>query len=466
MKKYWKKNHIFITLLSLFTIIICIYLSEATANVPVMDYWRYISRLTNKIYTSGLSFSDVYNNNGVHHSPIQLILFGLNVKVFHLNTLVEIYLGAIVFCITLIPIYNWYCKHININNKMYWPFLICLMISFFSLSQWEILTLEFSLGFAIRQVIYVFCFLYTEKILRNKEVYGKYVIDFAFVLIVVICSNSAYFVAFGAALSLVIIFDFLSNRMENRRKYLPQYIILGGGMFLGLILYYSLGNVESKGATIFRIPNLKEIIKGILYIFGSSAVGDNSNQKFVLILGGMAIVLTVMCVTLYIKKHIYQETYFPIVLLAYGLFQIISIMIGRIGAYSAEYLISSRYSYDTKWILVADICIIAIWTTKIDKNVMIVTQDRLKILTIITCLFFILMGILVNNRTEISIAPYRKQYFNNMIEKMIKIETLSDDDLADFQADPSDVREGINLMKEYKLGIFSNINTSEEKSDD
>ncbi|MDD3138292.1 MAG: hypothetical protein PHX08_04880 [Lachnospiraceae bacterium] len=462
MKKYWKRNHIFITLLSFFAIVICIYLSEATANVPVMDYWRYISRLANKMYTSGLSFSDVYNNNGVHHSPIQLILFGLNVKIFHLNTLVEIYLGAIVFCISLIPIYNWYCKHVNRNNKLYWPFIICLMISFFSLSQWEILTLEFSLAFAIRQLMYVLCFLFTEKMLRNDEVYGKYAIDLAFVYIIVICSNSAYFVAFGAALSLIIIFDFLSNTKENRKKYLLQYIILGGGMFLGLILYYCLGNKESRGAATLGIPKIQEIIKGVLYIFGSSAVGDNSNHKFILILGGMAIVLTVVCVTLYFKEHIYQETYFPIVLLAYGFFQIISIMIGRVGAYSAEYLISSRYSFDTKWILVADICIVAIWISRKDKNITVLTHDRLKILTIVICLCFILIGILANNRNEKSIAPYRKQYFNNMIEKMIKTETLSDNDLTDFQADPNDVREGINLMKKYKLGIFSNIKTSEE----
>lgn len=57
---------------------------NATANVPIMDYWRYAYKMLPKIYGGGITFSDLWEpingQRGLHHSivdSIQLKLLGV-----------------------------------------------------------------------------------------------------------------------------------------------------------------------------------------------------------------------------------------------------------------------------------------------------------------------------------------------------------------------------------------------------
>ena len=46
-------------------------------------------------------------------------------------------------------------------------------------------------------------------------------------------------------------------------------------------------------------------------------------------------------------------------------------------------------------------------------------------------------------------------YDDKLIEIMLNIDNYSDDDLAGFQAQsPQQVREGVEIMKQYHLGVF------------
>ena len=56
---------------------------------------------------------------------------------------------------------------------------------------------------------------------------------------------------------------------------------------------------------------------------------------------------------------------------------------------------------------------------------------------------------------ENRMAPYRKEYCNNLIQIMFQIDDRSDEELYVFQADSPDlVRNGVSIMKKHCLGVF------------
>ncbi|WP_455559643.1 hypothetical protein, partial [Agathobaculum hominis] len=55
---------------------------------------------------------------------------------------------------------------------------------------------------------------------------------------------------------------------------------------------------------------------------------------------------------------------------------------------------------------------------------------------------------------EYKIAPYRREYGMQLIDKMQRVDELSDSDFDQFQAKGESVRNGIDIMQEYHLGVF------------
>ena len=43
-----------------------IYVSMVSSDVQIMDYWRFINDLVGKSFGGGVTFLDIYSNNGVH----------------------------------------------------------------------------------------------------------------------------------------------------------------------------------------------------------------------------------------------------------------------------------------------------------------------------------------------------------------------------------------------------------------
>ena len=49
---------------------------------------------------------------------------------------------------------------------------------------------------------------------------------------------------------------------------------------------------------------------------------------------------------------------------------------------------------------------------------------------------------------------YRREYGIQLIDKMQRVDELSDSDFDQFQAKEESVRNGIAIMQEYHLGVF------------
>lgn len=455
MKKI-KENHTFVCLMMVITCIMLIYLMEATANIPLMDYWKYLSNIGERALTSGVSFSDIYNNNGVHHSPLQLLFFVWNIRVFKYNVQLEIFGGILIFGLGLAVIYKWYKNYVDSSNtRLFWTLFICITLFFYSLGQWEILTQEFSMAFAVRQLLILFTFYFMEKYFKNNQHRARYLFEICVMLCFVIITSSAYFVAIAMVVATMTFVDFMSNN-HTTKSVLKWDSIIVLSMIASGILYFALGNGQSENSSITIDGtgfNVGEVLKGFVYICGSSVLGDNPNLTYITIVGMLLIIFTIFMIILYIDKKMYKNTYFPAALLLYGGFQMIIIIGGRLSRFDASYLMSSRYACDTKFVLVGDLCIFAYYLSMV-MNTKINNKGRMIRFSGIFCIICMLLFLMGNNAVELKKAPYRKIYLEEMMTKMDDIENVTDEELAGFQADANYVRQGIEIMQKNHLGIY------------
>ena len=65
-----------------------------------------------------------------------------------------------------------------------------------------------------------------------------------------------------------------------------------------------------------------------------------------------------------------------------------------------------------------------------------------------------LTGIVSADFREMNIAPYRGEYYRNLISMMTNLDSLTEEDFLLFQADEDEVRSGVAIMREYHLGYF------------
>ena len=147
IEKIFSENGLYILILTFCFLGMLIYVSEASSNVPIMDYWKYLDTLGDKLFKGGVSFSDIYNINGVHRSVYQLVLFLINVKIFHWNTQISMYLSPIVMVINSI-IFRKYIFIANTNAEKKYKDILSIIVTLmiFSLGPYEIIAQEFSLS--------------------------------------------------------------------------------------------------------------------------------------------------------------------------------------------------------------------------------------------------------------------------------------------------------------------------------
>ena len=103
---WYKENIIFVSVLGLLFLFQLIYVSNATINVPVMDYWRYINNYVDKCFMGGVTFNELYESFAGHKSVLTTMLFVINVIFFKLNVRVSTFFATFIMIITAIIFYS------------------------------------------------------------------------------------------------------------------------------------------------------------------------------------------------------------------------------------------------------------------------------------------------------------------------------------------------------------------------
>lgn len=160
----------------------------------------------------------------------------------------------------------------------------------------------------------------------------------------------------------------------------------------------------------------------------------------------------------------YKYTFFPILLILYSLLNIVAIFYARANTFNLLYLSSSRYVCETNFGLVGVSWICISYLLKYPW------QQKINIKRFIVCLPLIFIIVMLSFACffEMREAPYRKQYYINLVQIMLNIDQATDTQLASFQSgNPNLVRDGVRAMEKYKLGIFrATSNSKLSESDD
>lgn len=455
IQSYYDKNKIFLYGLAVVLFFQIKYLMDTTVNLPVMDYWTYLNAFAEKCFHGSISSADLWANFTSHRAPFQYLCYIISLLHFDGNSLVGIYAGCVISGMVCLLIYKLMKKCLG-EGKLAQISTLLMLVIFLNFNRWEIITLEFSLAFAVRIGLYFFVFHLIDNWCLLKEKYYAYLWEIGvFIFVTILFFSSSYFPGMVLAIAAAMFFEFIRTRdilFFKKSIGIGLFVVLATGVYLyDLNMGISSGNTE-----IFSVSFLISLVKGSLIMLASSICHVSILEKmdpYYYLLGGIVMLFYIVAMLLFWKRKYYKITYIPLMLMLYSLGIIATVCFARGAENNLLYLASSRYTYETGMGLlgVAFVCILeaADWFKNRRKDCL----KRYILSVVILC--GVLGGIIFSAKVEWDVAPYRKIYMENLQEMALHIDAYSDEELAGFQANsPELVRDGIELMKKYELGIF------------
>ncbi len=473
LKKYYLENRIVLWSITGLLVLFLIDLYKATANVPLMDYWWYISLFTEKLFSGSISFSDIWGyRTEIHRLPIELLLFLINMAYFHLNVQIEIYLGAIIIAINSMYIYNIFVKTSPMlprNYRVYRNYMyIFIAIAFFNYNQWEITAVEFSMIFMLKILFFLIVFRSIDKLLLNTEDQKQFIIQKCILIMITICLfASGYFPALIGVITITITINFLLSYQEQKH-YVKYYVFIFLSMFLASWIYL-FGMIGAVSTDHPLIPFLKDIFNGNLFKGFEVLLSSSITQVFPINLPFVGIALLfiyIIVIYLFFRKKLYKQTFMPIMLIFYTVLIMCEIYFGRESTFGIGGLVASRYVVDTNlgiigslWILIE--IFVEGWSRKT------IFKEKIKSIIAIIMILFITMGLIASCVIESGTATTKRQRSEKLINVMLNKISISEDDLGGLicPIKTNEFQNGVKLMKEYKLGVFE-TNLSYEKDID
>lgn len=442
------------------------YVLGASANVPMMDYWRYIVEFLEPLFEEG-SVWEVYGKPqaGASHrnGGLTALFFLINAKYFGLNTQIEIVLGAVGTFIDCCFLFYVFMKKTPFKRKWLNCGFILMAFALFNINQWEILTLEFAFSFSIRTLLILWsCHYFDSMHLQNKKKIS--IIFFVVAMYFVVTTLGSYGPGLVGAFVFVSMVQLIVNK-ENRKRTSIQNGLVILVMLIGLLAFFtglSSGSGGNPANSLFNMIKDGRMVRAFFLMLGSSIMHIEDATatepiRRLMILGIILFILYMLALFLYFRRKMYEKTYMPLALMAYTACIILVISYGRIPMFGVNYVISSRYVCDTTiglagmlWIFLYELDNVSWYKEKIWAVV--------KGTTCVFAMLYLVLCLRYSYKIEMGIAPYRKMYCESLIRTIQNNEVLTDSQAAPFQSDTALVNKGLELMRKYHLGIFKEQN--------
>ena len=458
-----RRNKAGLVILTVFFLTDIVYLLNTTANVPIMDYWRYGDEFLDEIYNGGIKFSTFWESINGQRAVLTYFLFLINVKIFHWNTRVAVFFGAFVTGLTGLLLLK--IMDADPDSEVRRPDLwlknltiLGIIMVLFNYVQWEIKTIEFSAPFSVITFFIVLNMWLADRILNNLEMENEKVLWFAVLLGVCICFiYSAFFPAVVGAICICRAIQFFSDYKKDKFRYIGKYLITGSGIAGAAFIYLrGITGVVSSDAnlTVFgqNIVN-GEFARGLAIYLGSSILHTSFAEKLgfpiIIVTGSVVGILYILAICYCMKYRARMKSFFPLMLMLYTLLSALLLLYGRGNVFGPEYLCSSRYACQSRIGLTG---ILLVFREMMGEGKKV---TRLSFLAKVLVPCFIISGMILSQMTEFRLSPFRRLTYDTMIEYIYDIDNKEDEDLSVFQANtPSQVRNTIESMKKYRLGIF------------
>jgi len=430
------------------------YLARAGADAVYMDTLRLLWQWS-EFRQGNLSLLQLWGQQGSPHSGLLFqSLLAANAKWFDLDALLAnratgavIAVVAMLFCTA----YSSDARRAGASSSRGWAAVVILVVTglCFSLSGFELLTLDLGLGLWLKNLLIFTLFLAHAWTLRDDRGPGP---GMALLLsaygaaVVVLCAMGWSYAMVGAILGVQAL-----HHLATRRLPAPAQLILPLVLLLTLLavtvgkrLVFG-GSEEGAAALRLDIPRQLLLSLASTFVNAEAAARLALPAALLLMLGALLAVGFVVAVLVRVRDR--RASLMPVHLIAYASLCALSFVLAR-GAEGDQMVMASRYHMDIFPGLVGTVWILSMSSRD-------VLQPGRRVATALAASLVLLAAGLQAGQfaVEWKAAPYRKAVFQAMNDALR--DGVPDQAAADLlQAPLTDARNAVTVMRREHLAVF------------
>ena len=309
-------------------------------DVVTRDQWLFLA-IVDHYQKSALTFDDIWRGYSVHRLPVYRLLFLLDAVWFHLNVLLESYLGVISLAISALYLYLRYNETSNPKTRRSHTQLSFLVLCaiLFSFNQWSMYVYPLSaLDSFLGNLCFIAAWYYLDRNLDKSPSSLRFELIFStlFMLALLGFGEGRMPAVIVATLAVVGLKNLTEKKAFSLRTW-RSFGIIFCACVIAVVLYFGVGTpVRDTDAGSMFWQLLREPlgdIRYILYAMEISVVSTLANAhypEYVHYLIGLVIFLGYLAAFwLYWKERMIRKTRMPLFLMLYSLLYLGLIMLGR-----------------------------------------------------------------------------------------------------------------------------------------
>lgn len=446
------------------------YIDICGARVPIMDFFKWISLYGRKVHSGEMTFAQFAVDRNEQIQPGMMAMYFAAMERSNYQMWPMMVIGAVLQCIKSVALGGgvlWLAKKDAKNAMVYLIAAVAVFFAKMNLNQWELLSEPFELGFEVRDILFLVTFLAAAYFFYHvfERKYGEQLLGMFGLSIwataVSLTFASAYLVGLLGAISIAGIVLMLNHKDEIRAKHFALAGIWGCCVIGTVVAYLGVLSSNDGGALSVSTQQIGGIAKGIIYYYGATLIPQQlaennagSSTALFLICGLLVIAVTVCVCVLYLSKRQLRKKPFPLMLVSYAAIIGVTVAMARIPEYGVQTMTSSRYCAESLFSIAGTLIMGAELCQYYAKQRTGSGLHRGMKVAFCAIAGMVIICTGVCNVQEMKKAPYRAAYQESIAHAMENIEYLNDSQLGICQAEPGDVREAVQFLKENHLSIF------------
>lgn len=330
----------------------------AAADVVTRDQWHFLAGIDD-YYQHGFKLVDLWASHSEHRTPGYKLLFLLNALWFHLDLLLECYIGVLALLLSAVWLYRSYRD--SLGDKVH-PLsaqlsFVVLAAVFFSFNQWILYTYSLSaLDSFLGNLAFILCWYYLDRELRRAPSRGPF-------LWVFVPSFLAALLVFGegrgpAVIVATLLPAALAALYAGREAGPRRWVICGalaGISLLAQAIYWLVGPTVAYNQPLTRnlgvvfgapLASLKYVLEMLASSVATVQITGHADDWVLYAIGGVVAVLYLAALWLFWSRRLWSRSYLPLFLMGYSALYLASLLVARFGIHGDADAGAPRYATD------------------------------------------------------------------------------------------------------------------------
>lgn len=330
----------------------------AASDVVTRDQWHFLAGIDD-YYQHGFKLVDLWASHSEHRTPGYKLLFLLNALWFHLNLLLECYIGVVALLLSAVWLYRSYRASLGDSARPLYAQLsfVVLAAVFFSFNQWILYTYSLSaLDSFLGNLTFILCWYYLDQELRRAPSRGRFLWVFVpcFLVALLVFGEGRGPAVIVATLLPAALAAFYAGREAGPRRWLACGVLAGVSV-LAQAIYWLVGPTVAYNQPLTR--NLWVVFSAplasleyVLEMLASSVATDqlivHADAWVLYAIGAAVAVLYLAALWLFWSRRLWSRSYLPLFLMGYSALYLASLLVARFGIHGDADAGAPRYATD------------------------------------------------------------------------------------------------------------------------